>query len=111
MSDTGLSGLLDALELFVPQVLREDFQEWEMESLDGFLVAEAKSNPEGVFSLVGLAILISDQTARRTSSPARGLQAIRETGLLLPMTPAPSKPVRRYDGRGPVSRRHSIGSP
>ena len=62
MSDTGLSGLLDALELFVPQVLREDFQEWEMESLDGFLVAEAKSNPEGAFSLVGLAILISDQT-------------------------------------------------
>lgn len=58
----GLSALLDALELFVPQVLREDFQEWEVESLDGFFVAEAKKETEDSVSLVGLAILISDQT-------------------------------------------------
>lgn len=60
--DTRLSALLDALELFVPQVLRTDFPEWEAESLDGFLVAEAKKTGERLLSVAGLAILISDQT-------------------------------------------------
>lgn len=55
------SALVDALELFIPQVLPEDFPEWERESLDGLLLADARATSGGV-TLVGLAILISDQT-------------------------------------------------
>jgi hypothetical protein len=53
---------MDVLELFVPQVLREDFPEWESESLDGFLVADLQASAEGAVTLAGLTILISDQT-------------------------------------------------
>lgn len=62
VSDARVSALLDALELFVPKVLSLDFHEWEIESLDGFLVANATNGAEGSVSLAGLAILISDQT-------------------------------------------------
>lgn len=61
-SSVELSALMEVLELFVPRVLREDYPEWELESLDGFLVSSFQSSAEGLVTLAGLAILISDQT-------------------------------------------------
>ncbi len=61
-SSARTSALMDALELFVPQMLREDFPEWEAESLDGFLLANFNASADGVVTLVGLAVLIGDQT-------------------------------------------------
>lgn len=50
------------LELYLPRALREQYAEWEQESLDGFFVARAtKTGPDSV-ELIGTAILISDQT-------------------------------------------------
>lgn len=62
VDDPGLPGLLDALELFIPQVLREDFSEWKTESIDRFLIAGAERDTEESLCLFGLAIIISDQT-------------------------------------------------
>ena len=62
LPDGELSNLLDALEYFVPQVLRQDHPEWQRESLDGFLIGRARKSTKGSVSLTGLAILISDQT-------------------------------------------------
>lgn len=61
-SCTDLSALLDVLELFVPQVLRREFREWETESLDGFFIAEVGQSSDRTVSLVGLTILVSDQS-------------------------------------------------
>lgn len=61
-SGAALSALLDALELFIPQLLRTVFAEWETESLDGFFVANVDEDADDWLTLVGLAILISDQT-------------------------------------------------
>ena len=59
--DGKLSNLLDALEYFVPHVLHQEHPEWQWESLDGFLIGRAKKSTKGSVSLMGLAILISDQ--------------------------------------------------
>jgi hypothetical protein len=56
-----ISDLLDVLELFVPLLLRDEFPEWDRESLDGFMVADARKEQDGVVRIVALAILISDQ--------------------------------------------------
>jgi hypothetical protein len=51
-----------SLELFIPEVLRQRFPEWEKESLDGIFVARATKTGSGAAELMGTCILISDQT-------------------------------------------------
>lgn len=57
-----LRRLLDALEYFVPEVLREIHSEWVYESLDGVFSAEARRTGERAASILGQCIFISDQT-------------------------------------------------
>jgi hypothetical protein len=54
--------LLSGLEVFLPAILREVHQEWHDESLDGFHVAVAQKTGPCEAELIGLCILISDQT-------------------------------------------------
>lgn len=54
--------LCDVLELLVPQILRRKYEEWETESLDGFFFASAVKTDEESAELVGICILITDQT-------------------------------------------------
>jgi hypothetical protein len=54
--------LLAALEGFILQVLREAQPEWEHESLDGVLPVFARKTRDGEVEILGLCILISDQT-------------------------------------------------
>jgi hypothetical protein len=54
---------LSGLEFFLPhQVLNEIYPEWNYESLDGILPLGARKRGEGEAEIVGLCILISDQT-------------------------------------------------
>ena len=50
------------LESFVPEVLREIHAEWHNESLDGFYPVVARKTETAEIEMVGLCILISDQT-------------------------------------------------
>jgi len=50
------------LELFLPRSLRDQYPEWEKESLDGVFVARATKTGTATAEFVGTAILISDQT-------------------------------------------------
>jgi hypothetical protein len=55
--------LQSALELFLPVVLRERYpNEWRGESLDGFRLAVARKVGPAEAELIGLCLLISDQT-------------------------------------------------
>jgi hypothetical protein len=55
--------LLSGLEFFLPQqVLSEIYTEWTRESLDGILPCLARKTGEGEAEILGLCILISDQT-------------------------------------------------
>jgi hypothetical protein len=56
------SDLLYLLELYVPQMLSDSFPEWKQESLDGFFLASARKVSSNAAELVGLCILMSDQT-------------------------------------------------
>ena len=51
-----------ALELFLPQLLRSRYPEWETESLDGIFVARAIKTGVAAAQFAGTCILISDQT-------------------------------------------------
>ena len=53
---------LNAMEYFIPEVLREIHREWENESLDGVLPLIVRKTGEREVELVGQCILISDQT-------------------------------------------------
>ena len=56
-------GVLSGLEFFLPhQVLREIYPEWDNESLDGIMPMLARKTGEGEAEILGLCILISDQT-------------------------------------------------
>lgn len=50
------------LELYVPKLLSNYYPEWANESLDGFLVANARKITEITVEICGLCILISDQS-------------------------------------------------
>ncbi len=50
------------LEYFLPEVLREIHPEWRHESLDGIIPLVARRTRQGEAEIVGLCILISDQT-------------------------------------------------
>jgi hypothetical protein len=54
--------LLYLLELYIPQLLLRHYPEWEKESLDGFLLANARRIGTETAEFAGLCILISDQT-------------------------------------------------
>lgn len=51
-----------SLELFIPEVLRQRYPEWETESLDGIFIARATKTSPATVELIGTCILISDQT-------------------------------------------------
>lgn len=50
-----------ALELFLPAVLSELYEEWQRESLDGFYPIRLRKVGDREIELFGLCILISDQ--------------------------------------------------
>lgn len=55
--------ILSGLEFFLPhQVLNEVYCEWDHESLDGIIPMLARKTGEGEAEILGLCILISDQT-------------------------------------------------
>ena len=54
--------VLDGLEFFIPEVLREIHHEWDYESLDGFIPVVARKVGELKAEIFGLCIIISDQT-------------------------------------------------
>lgn len=54
--------LCDVLELLVPEILRRDSPEWLEESIDGFIFSSAVKTGQASAELVGICILISDQT-------------------------------------------------
>jgi hypothetical protein len=56
------SDVCNILELLIPQLLREEYPEWERESLDGFFLSTVNKLDERSAELVGTCILISDQT-------------------------------------------------
>jgi hypothetical protein len=60
--DDDLRAALPALENFVAANLREVYESWRREDLDGFLIASARSADPQVIELAGLAVLLSDQT-------------------------------------------------
>ncbi len=51
-----------SLELFIPDVLRQRYPEWEKESLDGLFIARATKTGSAATEFIGTCILISDQT-------------------------------------------------
>ena len=57
-----LRDALTSLEVYIPAVLREIHDEWRYESLDGFYSTVARKTRDYELELVGLCILISDQT-------------------------------------------------
>jgi hypothetical protein len=56
------SGFLSVLEDFLTETLRDIHPEWEFESLDGVLPALANKSAPGEADLLGLCILITDQS-------------------------------------------------
>jgi len=54
--------VLDGLEYFIPELLRELHQQWEHESLDGILPFVARKAGPREAEIIGVCILISDQT-------------------------------------------------
>ncbi|GMA16509.1 hypothetical protein E5F05_13865 [Deinococcus metallilatus] len=50
------------LELYIPQLLSHSYSEWERESLDGVFLTSARKTGLGTAELIGMCILISDQT-------------------------------------------------
>ena len=56
------TGFLSVLEQFLSETLREIHPEWEFESLDGVLPALANKSASGEADLLGLCILITDQS-------------------------------------------------
>lgn len=55
--------VLSGLEFFLPhQVLNQIYPEWDHESLDGIMPVLARKTGEGEAEILGLCILISDQT-------------------------------------------------
>jgi len=54
--------VLAGLEYYLPAVLGEVHQEWRYESMDGFQLAVARKTGPREAELIGLCILISDQT-------------------------------------------------
>lgn len=53
---------LSALEYFIPEVLREVYDEWKYESLDGVLPGLALKTNGYEAEIAGLGIILSDQT-------------------------------------------------
>jgi hypothetical protein len=58
----GFRSVLSGLEFFLPAVLGEIHGQWRDESLDGILPAVARKTGPGEAEIIGLCILISDQT-------------------------------------------------
>jgi hypothetical protein len=56
------NGLLSVLEQFLSETLRDIHPEWEFETLDGVLPAIANKAARGEAELLGLCILITDQS-------------------------------------------------
>lgn len=54
--------VLSSLEYFIPKVLQEVYNEWKYEGLDGVLPATALKTNDYEVEIVGLAIILSDQT-------------------------------------------------
>jgi hypothetical protein len=57
-----LQDVLSGLEFFLPTVLRELYEEWHDESMDGFSLILARKTKDGEAEIFGLCIIISDQT-------------------------------------------------
>jgi hypothetical protein len=57
-----LRDALAAIEFFLPEVLREVHAEWQEESLDGIYPAFIQKTGDDEIEIIGLCILISDQT-------------------------------------------------
>jgi hypothetical protein len=61
-SSEHLQDLLDGLEFFIPEVLRDIHHDWDYESLDGVIPVVVRKVGEREAELFGLCIIISDQT-------------------------------------------------
>jgi hypothetical protein len=59
---TASDNIFNGLEYFLPQVLSEIYDYWKHESFDGFFPAEFQRIGPNSVQLLGLGILISDQT-------------------------------------------------
>ena len=59
---TSLEELLSALEYLLPPVLAEEHRWWRFEGLDGIIPHLARKNGPSEAEVLGLCILISDQT-------------------------------------------------
>jgi hypothetical protein len=57
-----LRDLLSGLEFFLPSVLGEVHREWKDDSLDGVFPAVARKTGPNEAEIIGLCVLISDQT-------------------------------------------------
>jgi hypothetical protein len=57
-----LQGVLNGLEFFIPEVLREIYPYWKYESLDGIIPLTTKKASDREIEIFGLCIIISDQT-------------------------------------------------
>ncbi len=73
-----------SLELYLPRILATQYPEWDTESLDGLFVAQGVKTGIACAELVGICVIISDQTVAPfqvevvlASSDAALLQSIR----------------------------------
>jgi hypothetical protein len=57
-----LQEVLVGLEFFIPEVLAELYPEWRHEGLDGVIPLVARKSAEREIEILGLCIIISDQT-------------------------------------------------
>jgi hypothetical protein len=57
-----LPAILSSLEYFIPEVLGEIYPEWKKESLDGILPVGARKTTDREAEILGLCVIISDQT-------------------------------------------------
>jgi hypothetical protein len=62
VNSEGIREALSCLENFIPAILCQVYDEWQWESMDGFLVPVARKTGPGEAEFIGLAILMSDQT-------------------------------------------------
>ena len=58
----GFRRVLGALESFIPEVLAQRYSEWKHESLDGIIPLVGRKTGDRAAEILGLCIIISDQT-------------------------------------------------
>lgn len=62
VEDPEVQALLIGMEFYLPEILREIYSYWNVESLDNFYLSEARKIDTDTADIRGVCILISDQT-------------------------------------------------